>query len=136
MKTDDLFYKLIQALPTLPFELTGIPTPAVPYHFQSIEIKEFSFRLDGLLLPTAADPTLPILVIEAQMYPDPALYYRIQSELSIYLKQYCPPNPWSVVLIYPDTNTERHIPHLDRYLVFGTSTASTWISFPPAAPLA
>lgn len=87
--------------------------------FQSFELKDFSFRLDGLLVPVQADPNAPVVLVEAQMQPDESLYYRIQAELGVYLRQYRPANPWLGVVIYPDVETERAIPHLEKLLAFG-----------------
>jgi predicted transposase/invertase (TIGR01784 family) len=119
MKTDTWYYQLMQTFPALAFELVGLPAPSVPYEFKSIELKEFKFCLDGLLLPVTPDPTLPILFIEAQMQPDPNLYYRIGNQLMTYLKQYKPQNAWATLIIYPDETTEQSIPHLDLFLAFG-----------------
>jgi predicted transposase YdaD len=45
MKTDSLFYRLLQAQPTLAFELAGlsVPEPSL-YGFISQEIKQTAFR--------------------------------------------------------------------------------------------
>jgi predicted transposase YdaD len=57
MKTDSLFYRLFQAMPRLALELAGLSVPeAVRYEFRSEEIKQTAFRLDGVLMPTAATP--------------------------------------------------------------------------------
>jgi predicted transposase/invertase (TIGR01784 family) len=118
MKTDTWYYQLIQTLPALPFQLMGLPIPTAPYKFEAVELKEFKFRLDGLLIPTVPEPDLPILFIEAQMQPDPNLYYRIGNQLMTYLKQYHPPQPWATLIIYPDPTIECPIPHLERFLAF------------------
>jgi predicted transposase YdaD len=74
--------------------LLNLTTPTVPYTFEAVELKEFKFRLDGLLIPDTPDPHLPILFTEPQMQPDPHFYYRICNQLMTYLKQYRPLNPW------------------------------------------
>ncbi len=52
MKTDKIFYTLFQIFPELLFQLLGQPTDfAQNYQFQSVEIKELAFRLDGIFLP-------------------------------------------------------------------------------------
>ncbi|MCS7226408.1 MAG: DUF2887 domain-containing protein, partial [Gloeomargarita sp. SKYB31] len=118
MRTDNLFYRLFQRAPELAFELLGLSPPAAPYQFQSVELKEFGFRLDGLLLPTAPDPALPFILIEAQMQPDARFYYRLQNELATYLLQYQPVHPWRVLVLYPNRRTERVIPNLPAYLTY------------------
>lgn len=42
-----------------------------------------------------------------QFQVDEELYYRLFSELFLYLRQYQPPHPWRVVIIYPSRNIER-----------------------------
>ncbi|APB34087.1 hypothetical protein GlitD10_1761 [Gloeomargarita lithophora Alchichica-D10] len=118
MKTDNLFYKLFQIEPSLVFDLMGLPVPNVAYQFQSLELKEFSLRLDGLFVPDSPDSKLPLILIEAQMQPDERLYTRIQNELSTYIHQYQPPNPVVVLVIYPERTTERPIANLSNYLAY------------------
>ncbi|MCS7031169.1 MAG: DUF2887 domain-containing protein [Gloeomargarita sp. SKYG116] len=118
MRTDNLFYKLFQLAPSLAFELLDLPAPPVPYQFQSVELKEFGFRLDGLLLPETDDANLPFIVVEAQMQPDARFYYRLQNELATYLLQYQPVHPWRVLVLYPNRHTEREIPEMMAYLTY------------------
>lgn len=44
-----------------------------------------------------------------QFQPDEDLYYRICAELFLYLRQYQPPHPWRVVMIYPRRSVERKV---------------------------
>jgi len=68
MKTDSLFYRLFQALPTLALELAGIPvSEQAAYQFRSEEIKQTAFRLDGVLTPLEGNPEWPVVFVEAQM---------------------------------------------------------------------
>jgi predicted transposase/invertase (TIGR01784 family) len=83
MRRDTLFYRIFQQNPTLLFDLLPTPPPnPQDYTFESIEVKETSFRIDGVLMP--ADSTGVILFSEVQMQPDPLLYERLHSEISIY----------------------------------------------------
>ncbi len=108
MKTDSLFYTIFQELPFVFFALLGIPEPTTAqYQFTSQELKQLALRLDGLFLPIAPDPELPFYIVEVQFQPDPQLYYRLFNELLVYLRQYQPPHPWQLVVIYPDRQTER-----------------------------
>ncbi|EDX78247.1 conserved hypothetical protein, putative [Coleofasciculus chthonoplastes PCC 7420] len=80
------------------------------YEFTSREIKELSFRLDGLFLPKNEQSNEPFYVVEVQFQPDENLYYRVFTELFIFLKQYKPANQWQVVVIYPTRRIEREQP--------------------------
>ena len=93
MKTDDIFYQIFQTSPELAFELMG-KTPPCQYEFRAQEVKAFGFRTDGLMFPQSDNPNHPIILVEAQMQPDPELYYRILNELTTYLRQppSVPPN--------------------------------------------
>lgn len=111
MKTDTLFYKVFQDFPQFFFELCGLPsTRANLYTFTSVEVKQLAFRLDGLFLPSNNNSELPFYITEVQFQPDDDLYYRLFSELFLYLRQYKPPHPWQIVVIYPNRNTERENP--------------------------
>ncbi|MDJ1175977.1 Rpn family recombination-promoting nuclease/putative transposase [Roseofilum capinflatum] len=108
MKTDTLFYKVFQDFPEFFFEVCGLPSSTANlYTFSSVEVKQLAFRLDGLFLPSTPNPELPFYLTEVQFQPDETLYYRLFSELFLYLKQYQPPHPWQVVVIYPNRNIER-----------------------------
>ncbi|PNW39669.1 UNVERIFIED_CONTAM: hypothetical protein BEN50_15230 [Euhalothece sp. KZN 001] len=117
MKTDDIFYQIFQKSPGLAFELMG-ETPPCEYQFRAQEVKSFGFRTDGLMFPRSTNPNHPIILLEAQMQPDPQLYYRILNELTTYLRQYQPPNPWRVIVLYPERSVERVIPQMDQILAF------------------
>lgn len=49
----------------------------------------------------------PFYLVEVQFQPDETFYYRLFSELFLYLKQYRLPYPWQVVVIYPTRSVER-----------------------------
>ena len=108
MKTDSLFYRIFQIRPQLLFDLlpTDLPTN-ISYQFTSVEVKQLSFRLDGIFLPNSDDSTLPFYLVEVQFQPKENLYYRIFAELFLYLRQYQPLNPWRVVVIYPRRSIEQ-----------------------------
>lgn len=108
MKTDTLFYSLFQTFPSIFFELINqSPSQAATYEFTSREVKQLAFRLDGLFLPAIDEPDLPFYLLEVQFQPDENLYYRLFAELFLYLRQYKPPHPWRVVVIYPTRSIER-----------------------------
>jgi len=107
VKTDSLFYRLFQQLPTLVFDLIGLQVPnADAYRFGSEEVKQTAFRLDGVLLPPTENRRQPILFVEAQFQPDKTFYGRFFSEIFLYLRHYRPGNPWQAVVIYPERQME------------------------------
>jgi predicted transposase/invertase (TIGR01784 family) len=116
MRRDTLFYRIFQQNPTLLFELLPIP-PANPqsYTFESIEVKETSFRIDGVLVP--ADPTGLILFSEVQMQSDPLLYERLHSEISIYAYRHQSSfSDWQALVIYPSRAVEQTSTNVPREL--------------------
>lgn len=108
VKTDTIFYSLFQTFPGIFFELINrSPEEAATYEFTSREVKQLAFRLDGVFLPTTKSPEKPFYLVEVQFQPDEELYYRLFGELFLYLRQYQPPHPWQVVVIYPTRSIER-----------------------------
>ncbi|KAB0241242.1 Rpn family recombination-promoting nuclease/putative transposase [Microcystis aeruginosa EAWAG127a] len=90
------------------FDLIGQPQPgAANYQFTSQEVKQLSFRLDGLFMPLLEDSQQPLYLVEVQFQADDTLYYRLFAELFLFLKQYQPPHPWQIVVIYPHRGVER-----------------------------
>ena len=108
MKTDNLFYRIFNTLPTLVLELAGVAVadPA-GYGFRAEEVKQTAFRLDGLLIPPTDDPTAPLIFLEAQAQPDDDFYGRFFSEIFLYLYR-CNPRPcWRALVVYPRHIIER-----------------------------
>jgi len=108
VKTDSIFYQIFLTLPQSFFDLIGeSPSQGQNYQFTSREVKQLSFRLDGLFLPTEEDSSLALYLVEVQFQPDSDFYYRLFSEFFLFLKQYKPPHPWEIVVIYPNRSIER-----------------------------
>jgi predicted transposase YdaD len=106
MKTDSLFYRLFQEYPEVVFELTEWPLPAnAGYTLQAEEVKQTSFRLDGVLTPIGADPTLPLVFIETQ-FQHKVFYPRWFSEIFLYLYRRNIERPWRAVVIFPNRAAE------------------------------
>ena len=111
MKTDSLFYRIFLEFPSVFFELIGkSPDEAEGYEFTSREVKQPSFRIDGLFLPLEEDSSQPFYLAEVQFQAEDNLYYRLFSEFFLLLKQYQPPFPWQIVVIYPSRSQEREKP--------------------------
>ena len=117
MKTDSLFYRLLQAEPTLAFELAGLDVPPHEgYRFISQEIKQRAFRLDGIAEPPSDQPDAPRGYVEVQFQPDEEFYPRFFSEILLHLSQYPGLNPWQALVIYPNSTVERLSPATAPFL--------------------
>ncbi|MFO1429628.1 MAG: Rpn family recombination-promoting nuclease/putative transposase [Candidatus Competibacteraceae bacterium] len=87
-------------------------------HLPNIELKQTSFRLDGLLLPPADPPNLPVVFVGAQFQPDTEFYSRWFAEIFLFLEQQRWQAPWRAVAIFPSRAVEgpppvAHQPLLD-----------------------
>jgi predicted transposase/invertase (TIGR01784 family) len=107
MRRDSIFYQLFRQSPTLLFELLPQPPAnAQSYVFESIEVKETSFRIDGVFLPP--NPAGIVYFCEVQFQLDELLYERMLSEIAIYTyrnrERFA---NWQAVVIYPTRNTEQ-----------------------------
>ncbi len=111
MKTDTIFYQLFQTFPSLLFELIGqSPTEAQGYEFSSREIKELAFRFDGVFLPTTDSFDQPIYFLEVQFQPKPDFYWRLFTEIFLYLGQYQPNNDWRTVAVFATRSLDPGVP--------------------------
>jgi len=75
-----------------------------------VEVKQVSFRLDGVFLPTTEAQELPIFFLEVQFQNDPDFYARFFSESFLYLRHSELPNDWQAVVIYPHSGIEPSFP--------------------------
>ena len=107
MKTDTLFYRLFQRWPKLALELLGLEYANESYRFSSEEIKQTSFRLDGLFTPVTDNAEQPLIFVEVQYQPDNEFYGRFFSEITLYLRLHKPTHPWLAMVIYPTRSTEK-----------------------------
>ena len=108
MKTDSIFYQIFLHYPRSFFDLIGEEaTQENNYKFSSIEVKQLSFRLDGIFLPRDENSNRPLYLVEVQFQVDENLYYRLFSEFFLFLRQYKPPHPWQMVVVYPRRKIER-----------------------------
>ncbi|MEH2037792.1 Rpn family recombination-promoting nuclease/putative transposase [Nostoc sp.] len=105
MKTDSIFYRIFQSIPTTFFELINQPPQlASVYQFSSVEVKQLAFRIDGVFLPNAAE--LPIYFAEVQFQPDKKFYSRLFTEIFNYLDKTELTNNWRGVVIYPNRSVD------------------------------
>jgi predicted transposase/invertase (TIGR01784 family) len=105
VKTDTLFYQIFQTFPQLVFQL--LDRPVIPgYAFTSVEVKEKSFRFDGIFMPPPDRSTEPIYFIEVQFQPDANFYRAFLSEIFLYLNQQQVNLDWIAVGIFPNRKTD------------------------------
>jgi len=72
--SDKLFYWLFQQHADRLQPLVAALLPRMEgYVFSAPVLKEREYRLDGLFLPPANQPELPVVILEAQMAADPPL---------------------------------------------------------------
>ena len=107
MKTDSLFYRLFRNHPGLALDLLGLNYSPDSYRFGAEDIKQTSFRLDGVFTPLSSDAEQPYIFAEIQYQPDPDFYDRLFSEIALYLRINKPTHPWMALVIYPTRGTER-----------------------------
>lgn len=107
MKTDSLFYRLFQYHPQLALDLLGLSYDADSYRFGAEEIKQTSFRLDGVFTPVGDKAEQPYIFAEVQYQPDLDFYDRLFSEIALYLRINKPTHPWVALVIYPTRAIER-----------------------------
>ncbi len=119
MRRDAIFYQIFQRFPTVLFELVNdAPPQAAAYRFESVEIKEPNFRIDGVFLPPANAAPKVVFFAEVQFQKDNSLYHRFFAEVFLYLYR----NPtlsddWAGVLIYGDRSLEPDNPMIHRALL-------------------
>lgn len=111
MKTDTIFYTLLQNLPSVLFELLEeSPELASRYRFSSVEIKELARRIDGVFLPKKKFADEPIYFVEVQFQQDDDLYWRLITEAVVYLNQYKPKRTWQAVVLWAKSSLDPGVP--------------------------
>jgi predicted transposase YdaD len=104
--SDKLFYWLFQQhAERLQPLVAGLLPQMEGYVFSAPVLKEREYRLDGLFLPPADQPELPVVILEAQMAADPGFLLRLHAETARLLQQQDrqgrPIRHWQVVVICP-----------------------------------
>ncbi len=108
MKRDTIYYQLFKRFPSLLFELVEHPpTERQRYRFQSVEVKETAFRIDGVFLPPEDASPKIIFFAEVQFQKDEALYHRFFTESLLYLyRNQTSYDDWYGIIIFPSRNLE------------------------------
>jgi predicted transposase/invertase (TIGR01784 family) len=71
MKTDVIFYEMIKEIPQIFFEiLDRVDINPSIYTFTTPEVKQQSFRLDGVFLTAEGFENEPLYFVELQTYKD------------------------------------------------------------------
>ena len=68
MRTDTIFYRLFQTFDTLLFELLDQPIEE-GYEFISVEVKEKSFRFDGIFAPKISNQSIYFVEVQTLQVP-------------------------------------------------------------------
>lgn len=112
MKTDTLFYQLFQQFPWIFFQLIQPEQINLDaYQFIAPEIKQRSFRLDGLFTTTEEYADLPLYFVEVQFYLETDFYDRLFTSIFLYFGQYKPVNPsWFAIVIFDSSSNDVAIP--------------------------
>ncbi len=101
MRTDTIFYQLFVIRHSLLFELINQPIEnAEGYEFISVEVKEKAFRFDGIFFPPDWDKSKPIYLVEVQFQKKLDFYWDLIAEISMYMRQYKPKQPWKAIAIF------------------------------------
>lgn len=119
MRRDTIFYKLFKQFPGLLFELVDEPPPeAENYQFESVEVKETAFRIDGVFLPPADAVSKTVFFAEVQFQKDEDLYHRFFSELFLFLyRNSIRYDDWFGVIIFASRSLEPSSSSIHRALL-------------------
>ncbi|NJN38715.1 MAG: Rpn family recombination-promoting nuclease/putative transposase [Acaryochloridaceae cyanobacterium CSU_3_4] len=121
MRRDAIFYQIFKRFPSLLFTLLEHPPEqARGYRFESVEVKEPTFRIDGVFLPPEDAASRVVYFSEFQFQSDELLYHRFFSESLLYLRR----NPtlyddWYGVVIFPSRSMEPSNTTIHRSLLNG-----------------
>jgi predicted transposase/invertase (TIGR01784 family) len=108
MRRDAIFYQIFQRFPGLLFELVNDPPPeAERYRFESVEVKEPNFRIDGVFLPPDDGSAKTVFFAEIQFQKDDDLYHRLIAESMLFLyRNRSLYDDWCAVVIFPSRSLE------------------------------
>jgi predicted transposase/invertase (TIGR01784 family) len=121
MRRDVIFYQIFQRFPSLLFEFVEHPpAEAQRYRFESVEVKEASFRIDGVFLPPEDAVSKTVFFAEIQFQKDEDLYHRLIAESMLYLyRNRTVYRDWYAVVIFPSRSLEPEDRTMHRSLLNG-----------------
>jgi predicted transposase/invertase (TIGR01784 family) len=135
VKTDSIFYKIFQTAPGILFELLGQSADlAQGYQFQSVEVKQLAFRIDGVFIPKPDSPDQTVIFLEVQFQNDPVFYHRFIAEIHLYLKLHPKTIDWRAVVIFPRPSAEPHETRLFRNLINSDQVHRIYLNELPVEP--
>jgi predicted transposase/invertase (TIGR01784 family) len=115
VKTDSIFFHIFQTYPGILFELLGAPSELGDcYEFQSVEVKQTAFRIDGVFVPRPNAPDQTVIFAEVQFQSDEYLYDRMFAEVGLYLVQHRDTFDWRAIAIFPRRSLEPKNRHRHR----------------------
>jgi predicted transposase/invertase (TIGR01784 family) len=129
MRRDSIFYKLFSQFPGLLFELMAAPPPnPIGYQFESVEVKETAFRIDGVFLPPDTAEHKVVCFAEVQLQKDEELYDRFFAETAYFLRR-APGRytDWRGVLIFAARSLEPSNAQLHRSLLQGAQVQQIYL---------
>ena len=108
VRRDAIFYDIFQRFPSLLFTIVDQPpAQGQGYRFESVEVKEPDFRIDGVFLPPANAAVRMVYFAEFQFQKDEGLYHRFFCEVLLYLyRNQDLYDDWYGVLIFPSRSLE------------------------------
>ncbi|NJN75354.1 MAG: Rpn family recombination-promoting nuclease/putative transposase [Synechococcaceae cyanobacterium RL_1_2] len=114
MKTDSIFYRIFQTYPQVFFELVGEdPQRANGYRFDSIEVKQTAFRMDGVFIPEQSGA--PIYFIEIQFQKNNNIYGRLFAEIFLYLSHNLQQS-WRAIVLFASRAIEPDAEYRQPYV--------------------
>ncbi|MBE9013296.1 Rpn family recombination-promoting nuclease/putative transposase [Pseudanabaenaceae cyanobacterium LEGE 13415] len=127
MKRDVIFYQLFQRFPNLFFDLIDRPQMQ-GYRFDSVEVKEPTFRIDGVFLPPESASPKTIFFVEVQFQRDDALYDRFFAELMLYLHRNPIYDDWYGVILLKSRGLEPKRTQIHRSLLNSTQVQRIYLN--------
>jgi predicted transposase/invertase (TIGR01784 family) len=128
VKTDSIFFRIFQTRPSILFELLGVPSELGDcYDFQSVEVKQTAFRIDGVFVPRPDALDRTVIFAEVQFQSDEYLYDRMFAEIGLYLVQHRDTFNWRAVAIFPRRSLEPKNQYRHRTLLGGEQFTAIYL---------
>ena len=129
MRRDAIFYQIFQRFPGLLFEFVEHPpVEAQRYRFESVEVKEPNFRIDGVFLPPDDAASKAVFFAEVQFQKDEDLYHRFVAESMLYLyRNRAIYDDWYGVIIFPSRSVEPENQTVHRSLLNGNQVQRVYL---------